>query len=379
MADEPLKVLLLAGRFEVRGSSARTLNLIEHLPVHNVRPQLICIDAGRVDPERLAGVPLLSQPLLEAPLLRGVYRHFLYRDQAEDPPDLIHIQWRGMLPLGLWLAKRFRRPYVLTIHDYLAPRETFRFDQQWGRKIVAVSESVRDELLARTRLSSDLVTVIHSGVPLENIDRGLPVLDAEHTPVVGTAGPLEAAKGLEYFLSAARVVVQQRPEVQFLIAGAGPEEKRLRSLVAEFQLTGMVTFVPNVFDFGDSLAAMDIFCLPALKQGLGTIMLEAMARGKPVIATRAGGVDSVVKEGQTGLLVPPSNSELLAARILDLLGNPALARHIGQAGQDLVSRDFRIDRMVDLTTQLYRSIVPEETLRGRQKSRIRRLTAEAPP
>ena len=338
--DKPLKVLLLAGRFEVRGSSARTLHLAEHLPSRGIEPRLVCIDACRVDPDRLANYSVLAQPMLDMPIFDRFYRQFLYRDHADDPPDLIHIQWRGMLPLGRWLANKFQRPYILTVHDYLGPKEVFRFDQKWGRSIVAVSESVRDELLSRTKLSRDLVTVIHSGVPVDDIDCGLPVLDAGHTPVVGTAGPLEAAKGLDYFLLAAQIVSASQPDVQFVISGAGPEEKQLRRLVSEFKLTGQVTFVPNVFDFAESLAAMDIFCLPALKQGLGTIMLEAMARGKPVIATQAGGVDSVVSEGQTGLLVPPSDAEHLAARMLELLDDPMRARSIGQSAQELVRREF---------------------------------------
>jgi glycosyltransferase involved in cell wall biosynthesis len=356
-------VLLLAGRFEVRGSSARTLHLAEHLPTRGVRPQLVCIDACRVAPERRENYQLFSQPMLDVPILDRVYRHFLYRDHADDPPDLIHIQWRGMLPLGQWLARKFERPYVLTVHDYIDPRESFRFDRQWGRYIIAVSESVRDELVHVTGIDRSLVTVIHSGVPVDDVDSGLPVLDPEHTPVVGTAGPLEAAKGLDYFLRAAQVVSATRPDVQFLIAGAGPEEKRLRRLVSELRLTGQVTFVPNVFDFGDSLAAMDIYCLPALKQGLGTIMLEAMSRGKPVIATQAGGVDSVVTHGKTGLLVPPSDSNQLAASILELLEHPVRARSIGQSARDLVRREFRIDAMVDLTTHLYRAIVDSEVPR----------------
>jgi glycosyltransferase involved in cell wall biosynthesis len=360
---KPLKVLLLAGRFEVRGSSARTLHLAEHLPSRGVQPQLVCIDACRVAPERRENYHLVSQPMLDVPLLDRIYRQFLYRDHADDPPDLIHIQWRGMLPLGQWLARKFARPYILTVHDYLDPRESFRFDRQWGRYVIAVSESVRDELVKVTGIDRSLVTVIHSGVPVDGVDCGLPVLDPDHTPVVGTAGPLEAVRGLDYFLRAAQLVSVTRPDVQFLIAGAGPEEKRLRQLVSELKLTGQVTFVPNVFDFGESLAAMDIYCLPALKQGLGTIMLEAMARGKPVIATQAGGVDSVVTEGKTGLLIPPTDSEHLAARILELLEDPARARAIGEAARELVRREFRVDTMVDLTTHLYRAIVDSETPR----------------
>ena len=357
MDETPLRVLLLAGRFEVRGSSTRTLHLAEHLPSLGIQPQLVCIDACRVSPERLRSVSMVSQPMLDVPMLGRIYRHFLYRDYANNPPDLIHIQWRGMLPLGRWLAKRLHRPYLLTVPDYLASRETLRLDDRWGHGIIAVSESVRDELLQRTQLDERLVTVIHSGVSTDISDRGLPVLDPGHTPVIGTAGPLEAARGIDYFLKAAQTVAAARSDAQFLISGAGPEEKRLRKLVSDYQLTSQVTFVPNVFDFSDSLAAMDIFCLPALKQGLGTIMLEAMARGKPVIATRAGGVDSVVGNNQTGLLVPPSDSEQLASRMLELLNDPVKARNIGSNGRELVCNSFRVDTMVDRTAAFYRSIV----------------------
>jgi glycosyltransferase involved in cell wall biosynthesis len=123
-------------------------------------------------------------------------------------------------------------------------------------------------------------------------------------------------------------------------------------------LSGAVTFVSNLYDFGTSIDAMDIFCLPSLQQGLGVTMLEAMARGKPVIATGVGGVHSVVKDGQTGLVVPPSDSERLAERILELLRDPSLARRIGAAGRAVVREQFRVDRMVRETADLYREIVP---------------------
>jgi glycosyltransferase involved in cell wall biosynthesis len=360
MAEPPLNVLLLAGRFEVRGSSARTLHLAENLPAHGINPRLVCLDAMRVAPERRNIFSLSTRPYLDVPLFRRLARHFLYRDLRKQPPDLIHVQWRGMLPLGHWLAKRLRRPYIVTVHDYLGPQDSFKHDHRWGRTIIAVSESVKQELLNQTRLPSELVVVIHSGVPVGLADRGPAVLASDHVPVVGTAGPLEAAKGLDYFLRAARIVAHRRSDVMFLIAGAGPEESRLRRMVGELKLTGQVTFVPNIYDFSFSLEAMDIFCLPALKQGLGTIMLEAMARGKPVIATRAGGVDSVVRDGRTGLLVAPSDSDELAARMLELLSDPAKARAMGLSGRDIVTKHFRIDTMVALTAQLYRRVVADE-------------------
>jgi glycosyltransferase involved in cell wall biosynthesis len=201
------------------------------------------------------------------------------------------------------------------------------------------------------------VRVIPGGVDAPEVNDDAAVLQENRRPVVGTAGPLEATKGLPFFLGAAARVVREYPDCEFLISGAGPEEHNLRRLARSLDLAGQVTFVSNLYDFSTSIEAMDIFCLPSLQQGLGVTMLEAMARGKPVIATGVGGVDSIVTDGQTGLVVPPSDSERLSERIIDLLGNPALARRIGNAGREVVREQFRVDRMVARTAELYREIV----------------------
>ena len=188
---------------------------------------------------------------------------------------------------------------------------------------------------------------------------GLAELFTGPTALAFVAGdPVEAAKGLPFFLGAAARIIREYPECEFLISGGGPEEHNLRRLARSLGLSGAVTFVSNLYDFTTSIDAMDIFCLPSLQQGLGVTMLEAMARGKPVIATGVGGVHSIVKDGRTGLVVPPSDSERLAARILELLRDPPLARRIGAAGRAVVREQFRVDRMVRETADLYREIVP---------------------
>jgi len=181
--------------------------------------------------------------------------------------------------------------------------------------------------------------------------------------VVGSAGPLEAVKGFPFLLGAAQRVLAVESNVEFLLAGAGPEEGNLRRLARELEISTSVTFISNLFDFSTSLAAMDIFCLPSLQQGLGTIMLEAMALGRPVIATSVGGVYSVVRDNETGLAVPPSDSGRLAERILELLRDPVRARALGESGRRLVIEQFGVEQMVDQTAALYREILAERHAR----------------
>ena len=232
----------------------------------------------------------------------------------------------------------------------------FRSSSTWGRRIITVSDAVQAELLQRTKLRPDLVSVIPSGVDLPS-EPPRPVLEPNRTPVIGTAGPLEAVKGFPYFLGAAQRVAAAKIPAEFLVVGAGPEEANLRRLARELEIADRVTFVPNVLDLTSSLTAMDIFCLPSLRQGLGTLMLEAMSLGRPVIASDVDGVDSVVHDNETGLLVPPSNSEALAQRMLELLRDPFRARRLAEAARDKVGRDFSVARMAQQTAEVYRSVL----------------------
>ena len=264
-----------------------------------------------------------------------------------------------MLWAGIRLAKRLNRPYVLSIHDYSPAGEVLKVDAELCCKIIAVSASVKSELLTQPSITGEMVSVIHSGVeqiPTENLT---PVLDPKCEPVIGTAGPLEEVKGVTFFLQAAQKILKQFPKLNFLVAGSGPEEKRLRLLVKTLGIQKQVTFVSGLHSFEESLHAMDVFCLPSLQQGLGTIMLEAMAYGRPVIASNVGGVFSAITPEETGLLIPASDSDAIAEKIIFLLKNPETAGKMGEAGREHVKKNFRIDQTVRRIADIYRSCCSE--------------------
>jgi len=357
-SESELDVLLLAGRFEVRGRCTYTLRLAEGLGKKGIGVRVVTPDARLIDPGSRASLHIREFSRLDVPLWGNVVRHFLLHELRAQPPQLIHIQSRRALRLGNWLARRLERPCVLTVHEHPENRDQIRLDRDYCRQVIAVSDSVRDDLIRRLGLPPDLVTVIPSGVETELPEKLVAPLEAGRVPVVGTAGPLEAVKGFPYFLGAARQVLEIRPAVEFLVAGAGPEEANLRRLARELGISDKVTFVPYVFGFTESLAATDIFCLPSLQQGLGTIMLEAMALGRPVIATGVGGIGSVIRHGETGLIVPPENSGDLAKRILELLDQPTRARSIGARARQLAIDNYNVEMMVDKTTNIYRTILP---------------------
>jgi glycosyltransferase involved in cell wall biosynthesis len=352
-------VLLLAGRLEVRGRTSQLLHLARRLPEAGFKTQILCPDASRLGKEVTQGITVHEAPALEWPLVRRAAWYWESWEQAENPPDLIHVYQRRMLPLGSFLAHKLRRPYVVTFHDFLRPGESLRFNQVLCRRYLAVSEPIRDELFATPRYPQELIEVIHSGVETEFPNEPPPILTQQKAPVIGTAGPLEFDKGHDVFVRSIPLILQACPGTQFVIAGTGPEEHNLRQLARELRVSEFVTFVCGMADLSVAIEAMDIFVLPSLRQGLGTIMLEAMARCRPVIATQAGGVYRVVREGETGLLVPPSDNAALARSVIDLLHDPEKARQLGLAGREQVCREFRVEDMVRKTAEMYRAVLSE--------------------
>lgn len=353
------RVVLLSGKFQVRGSCAYTLRLARHLPSYGITPVVVCPNARLVEAKQRAELKIREYPYLDFPVGNRLVLPRVRYDLGNVTPELIHVQSRRVLKQGKWLASKLNKPYVLTVHDYLSSKERVRLDKPACARVITVSESVKRDFLAKTGFDPNLVTVIPSGVDLGVKAREVPILDPGHVPVVGTAGPLESVKGLPFFLGAASRVLQTGRDVEFMIAGAGPEEANLRRLARELGIASKVTFVPYLLNFAESFKAMDIFCLPSLQQGLGTTMLEAMALGIPVIASRVGGVYGVIHDQNNGLLVPPSNSRQLADRILELLCDPIRARHFGDNGRILVQKEFGLERMVSQTAELFRKIIAE--------------------
>lgn len=357
-SESPRRVLLLAGECEVRGSTATTLRLAEHLPGHGYDPLIVCSSASRLSATARRELSIEEYPGLTTRLVGRLVRRLLARDFSGIPPDVVHVQSWRLASLGTWLAAAWGRPVVVSVHEVLRGRKRTVIPRA-VRKVLAVSEAVREALVDRQGAVADRVEVIPAGVDQPDVDRLVGVLDPDHVPSVGTAGPLEAVKGLPYFLGAAQKVLAAGRDVEFLVAGAGPEEDNLRRLAGELGIRDHVTFLTNRPGFSDALAALDAFCLPSLQQGLGTIMLEAMSLGRPVIASAVGGVDSVVRDGETGLVVPPGDSGALARQILGLLDDPVRARALGEAGRQEVTARFGTRAMVERTVAVYNEVIEQ--------------------
>jgi glycosyltransferase involved in cell wall biosynthesis len=186
-------------------------------------------------------------------------------------------------------------------------------------------------------------------------------------PLVVSVSVLRAQKALDVLVRAAQRVHAAIPEVRVLIVGDGPERDNLTRLVRELALEEVVLFTGHRSDIGDVLAASDVVALSSAFEGSPLALMESMGAGKPVVATRVGGVPEIARDGIDGLLVPPGDSDALALALTTLLRDPDLRARLGAAGRERQRSEYDIHVMVQRLEHLYESLFAQ-TARARRES-----------
>jgi glycosyltransferase involved in cell wall biosynthesis len=189
-------------------------------------------------------------------------------------------------------------------------------------------------------------------------------------PVVGTVSSLNPMKGLEYFVDAAARIASARPDAWFVVVGGAPEthlayEELLRARAHELELPNPVVFAGEQDDVERWYPAFDLQVISSLprSEGTTTTALEAQACGVPVVATRVAAVAEVVNEGITGLLVPPEQTESIAAAVLRLLDDADLRLRMGAAGRSAAVERFDADSVADVYVQAYEAALAHAATR----------------
>jgi glycosyltransferase involved in cell wall biosynthesis len=234
---------------------------------------------------------------------------------------------------------------------------------RWADCVLENAEAIRENLLEQGYDASNIV-VIRNGITLAKPagkNRGAVLRQELGLPpaarLAAVFSRLNRMKGVEYFLDAARVIAEVYPDVCFLVVGDGGIKKELEERASRLGLGPRIVFTGFRSDVPDLLAEVYISVLPSLSEGTSNTLLESMAAGIPVIATRVGGNPEVVEDGVSGLLVSPRDSAGLAAAMARLLEDGDLALRLGQAGRQRVSKLFSIDGSVHETESLYQRLV----------------------
>ena len=285
---------------------------------------------------------------------------YLQREQV----DILHMHESHGHTIGLLacaLAPRVRKVVSRRV-DFEPMRHLF---SRWKYKrpdvrYLAVSEAVRQVML-NSGIAGGRVQTIYSGidpalgarVPMASL------LFPTGTRVIGAVGHLADHKGHCYLLEAAELLLRDEPKLGVAIVGDGELRQALEAQAADLGIADHVRFTGFRRDVAALIRGFEIFVFPSHLEGLGTSVLDAMALGKPVVATRAGGIPEIVQDGVTGLLAPPRDPAALAQAIRYLLDRPDLQAQFGEAGRRRVEQSFTVERMAEQTVQVYHQLMQD--------------------
>jgi len=279
-----------------------------------------------------------------------------------ERPDIIHAQTRVTQLAASILSRRFNIRYVSTCHGFFKPRLSRKVFGLWGDRVIAISEAVRDHLINDFNVEKDRIELIHNGVDISRFEREFSnndLLETRHRfnlgdgPVIGAIGRLSPVKGLDELVRASSRI----KDVRLLIVGDGPEKEKLTELTGELGIKERVRFMKSDPDTPRLLSIMDVFVFPSVQEGLGLSLIEALASGKAVVATDVGGIGSLVKHDETGLLVKRGDSTQLADTIKRLLNDKNLRERLGSNGRALAKTEYSLDKMADKTEKLYKALL----------------------
>jgi len=276
--------------------------------------------------------------------------------------------YKGHL-LSLFLRALTGLPWIAFAHGWtdedrrigLYNRLDFRL-LRYPDCVVAVSDSVRRRLEA-TGVPSSRITVIPNAVEIDAGERSVDVrgwlgsLDIPAgTPVLSVIGRLSPEKGQDLFLEACQVAAQKDCKFVGVLVGEGPWENELRARAKALGLESRVRFAGHSQDVAQVYAASDVIVIPSRSEGLPNVLLEAMAAGKPVVATRVGGIPEVLSDGVNGRLVPPEDPVRLADAMAALLADRPLQRALGERAW-VDARSFSPRARVERILSVYASTV----------------------
>jgi glycosyltransferase involved in cell wall biosynthesis len=361
-------ILLVLDQFPktLGGGERIVLKLAELLPQYGYRASILTFS---IHPESAvlhsAPCPIYVLPLqrtYDLTALRAAFalRRFLKQQQVQIVQTFFESSdiWAGFVTRTMSNAKLIWSRRDMGILRARKHHYAYRLMSSAPDAVFAVSEQVRQHCIEADRIDPNIVETIYNGIDVSQW--ASPSKHGTGRPLVTTVGNIRRVKGHDVYLRAAALVVKHLPDVSFSIAGDVLEPEyfaELQDLIAKLNLSANFHFAGGVANLREHLSAADIFVLPSRSEGFSNAIIEAMAAGLPTVVTHVGGNAEAVRDGITGIVVPPENPEALSIAILRLLSNPSEAQAMGKAGKALVKERFTTDAMMVQITSAYKKLL----------------------
>ncbi|MBM3250519.1 MAG: glycosyltransferase family 4 protein [Candidatus Omnitrophica bacterium] len=372
-----INLLYIITKLELGGAQKQLLSLIKRLDREKFNLFLFTAKKGILLGEALSMEGLQVKPsfFLERPVnpLRDMAAFFeIYFFIRKNKIDIVHTHSSKAGIVGRLAARLAGVKTILhtvhgwPFHDYqsrIARRLFIRLERiaaGFSNRIVVVSASDWEKGLKNYIGTPDKYALIRYGIDYAEFNNPNGKIREEFKagkdPLVGCISCLKPQKAPEDFIRTVQLVKEALPQAKFLLVGEGELRPRIESLIQRLKLEEAVTLTGWRRDIPRILSGVDVFVLSSLWEGLPVAVLEAMASGKPVVATDTGGVREVVREEETGFLVPAGRPDVLSGRLLNLLQNASLRKTMGERARAALGEDFRIEKMADEFTLLYEKL-----------------------
>lgn len=375
-----IAVSFVASTFTVGGSERLLSQVIARLPRDRFRVRLYFLrESGNVG-RALYHAGIDGAERLQRHRYDPVAAIRLWRYLRRDTPDVLFlldhhnaILWGRIAGL---LARVPRSVVASHATGLFGGKRNFRTTVRWlmefADRVVALSRAHASYLVSTEGITPGRIAVIENGIPVDEYRRGGPEVQSalrrelglgEDDRVVVMVAALRPEKAHEVFLQAARLLVDSRRDLRFLIVGDGPRRTELESLSGRLGVAGNVRFLGVRRDVARLLHLADVLALPShpAVETLPLAVLEAMAAGVPVVASRVGSMPELIDHGRTGFLIDPGDSSALAREIAYVLDHPGRAREIAGEASATVDGRYTVETMVGKYTALF------ESLAGRQE------------
>ncbi len=275
-----------------------------------------------------------------------------------ERPDILYITGQTLSQAVAFIGAMFVKKAVKIIgvhsHD-LKKRRLYkllidRISFNSATKVVCVSRSQRD-LIADKGVPLEKIEVIYNGVDVNRFKdikdmKEKKLLKANGSVVIGTLASLREEKALDILLKAASEVLRRHPGTFFVIVGEGKERMCLEHLAKELRIDPSVRFLGEKDNVSEIIPSFDIACLSSRTENFPLALLECMACGKPVVATRIGGIPEMIEDGSSGILVRSESSNDLAKALMRLIEDRELCKVIGEKGRERVKELFTLEEMI---------------------------------
>jgi len=300
----------------------------------------------------------------------------LWRLLIRERPHIVHTHTSKAGILGRFAAKLagvpiiIHRPHGHVFYGHFGPfiskffLLTERVMARITDRMVALTEAEKNDHIALSVFRPEKIATIHSGVDVDRF-MNVQVDIAEKRKelglnskglVVATVGWLLPIKGPMHLLKAMSNVWESHPETSLIFVGKGDLEKGLKKEARRMGVSDKVKFLGWRDDIPEIMQTIDIFVLPSLNEGMGRVLVEAMAAGKPVVASSVGGILDLVKEGQNGFLAEPGDEKGLAIAIKKLLEDKKMRDEMGKRGREM-AQGFSVEKMIEKIDVLYESLL----------------------